>query len=94
MEVIIFNGKDIFTEDDFFTSLCKQAPEFGDYFGRNLDALNDYIDILSGKRIIWENFKISLTRLDKDFIRWFFHIIKNHNISVKKENEYIFVECR
>ena len=93
MEVIIINGNYIFSEDDFFNSLCKQVPELGCYFGRNLDALNDYIDLLSGKKILWGNFNLSLERLGSDFMEWLFYIIENYNSYIKDENEYIVLEC-
>lgn len=47
---IIFNGEEISSEKDFYDSLLKQVPEFGQYFGFNLDAFNDYIGLLEGKK--------------------------------------------
>lgn len=46
---IIFNGEKYHLKKIFYDSLLKQVPEFGQYFGFNLDAFNDYIGLLGKK---------------------------------------------
>lgn len=58
MEVII-NGRDVLSPEDFYKQLSNQVPELGEYFGNNLDALWDYIDVFDGKTIIWKDFLLS-----------------------------------
>lgn len=58
MEVII-NGSLIFSPSDFYKQICSQMPELGEYFGCNLDALWDYIDLFDNKTIIWKDFSIT-----------------------------------
>ena len=51
MEVII-DCSLLLDEEDFYTQLIKQV-DFGEFFGRNLDAFWDYIGLLYEKIIFW-----------------------------------------
>ena len=54
MEVII-DCSLLLDEEDFYTQLIKQV-DFGEFFGRNLDAFWDYIGLLYEKKIIFLNY--------------------------------------
>ncbi|MFZ7107937.1 barstar family protein [Avibacterium avium] len=66
MEIIIDLNK-IRCESDFYTQLMSQEKEFGIYFGKNLDALWDYIGLLGGKKIIFINYNFLNNKLRKFF---------------------------
>ena len=52
MEVII-DCSLLLDEEDFYTQLIKHV-DFGEFFGRNLDAFWDYIGLLYEKNNIFE----------------------------------------
>ena len=54
MEVII-DCSLLLDEEDFYTQLIKQV-DFGEFFGRNLDAFWDDIGLLYEKKIIFLNY--------------------------------------
>ena len=54
MEVII-DCSLLLDDEDFYTQLMKQV-DFGEFFGRNLDAFWDYIGLLYEKKIIFLNY--------------------------------------
>lgn len=66
MEIIV-EGKDIYSEKDFYIQIWKEEPDFGPYFGCNRSALRDYIGILDGQTVIWKNHIFSKNRLGNDF---------------------------
>lgn len=77
MEVIIDLGL-MSSKDDFYTQLTKQV-DFGEFFGCNLNALWDYIDLLEGKRIIFLNY--SLLKNDiHDFLVDIIDLINEYNV--------------
>ncbi len=86
---IIFNGEEISSEKDFYDSLLKQVPEFGQYFGFNLDAFNDYIGLLEGKKIIWNNSMLSRVRLGDLFLEIIKLIDENNKINKDLGGNYI-----
>ncbi|MGR6681224.1 barstar family protein, partial [Avibacterium paragallinarum] len=70
MEIIIDLNK-IRCELDFYTQLMSQEKEFGIYFGKNLDALWDYIGLLGGKKINFINYNF----LNNELRKFFFNVI-------------------
>ena len=86
MEIVI-DGNYIFKKDDFFDQLYGRGIDFGSYFGRNLSAFNDYIDLLEGRKIIWNNIKISRERLP-DFVEKIIDIINQYNNSIKYLDDF------
>lgn len=84
MEIII-EGKEIFSPDDFYKQLSKQVPELGEYFGNNLDALWDYIDIFDGKTIIWKDFFMSEKNIGS-YVYKIINIYEARNEELKKRN--------
>lgn len=84
MEVII-KGRDVLTPEDFYKQLSNQVPELGDYFGNNLDALWDYVDLFDGKTIIWNDFLISEKNLG-DYVYKILNIYKDRNKQLMLKN--------
>ncbi|WP_267965316.1 barstar family protein [Testudinibacter sp. TR-2022] len=64
---MILNGNNILSESDFYDELKKIHPDFGYYFGRNLNALRDYVGLLDGYTIRWVNYKYSKEKLKDNF---------------------------
>ncbi|MFU2090576.1 barstar family protein [Avibacterium avium] len=90
MEIIIDLNK-IRCESDFYTQLMSQEKEFGIYFGKNLDALWDYISLLGGNKIIFINYDFLIDEL-REFFFNIIDMIYSFNLkSIKSEltSEYL-----
>ena len=87
MEVII-DCSLLFDEDDFYIQLTKQV-DFGEFFGRNLDAFWDYIGLLYEKKIIFLNYG-SLSNNMALFVNKVINLINESNSEHKEDcKEYL-----
>lgn len=77
MEVVI-DLHQIKSPHDFYEQLTKQV-DFGAFFGRNLDALWDYIDLLEEKKISFINYSF-LDYCMYDFIAEVVSMINEYNL--------------
>lgn len=91
MEIVIIDLSKIEKADDFYDQLLQQVPDFGDFFGRNLNAFWDYIGLLGGKNVVFINSQY----LKKDiflFIKSIMEMIHESNVNsirLKLPNDYL-----
>lgn len=67
MEVVI-DLKLMETPTDFYDQLTSQV-DFGPFFGRNLDAFWDFIDLLEGEKIIFLNYHLLKDEMNDFFVK-------------------------
>lgn len=79
MEVII-DLKLIKNPDDFYNQLTYQV-DFGPFFGRNLDAFWDYIDLLEGEKVLFVNYSLLNESLNAFFVE-IISIINKYNLNL------------
>lgn len=78
MEIVI-DLKKITSNDNFYAQLTSQV-DFGEFFGRNLNAFWDCIDLLSGVRIYFVNYSMLNYDMKEFFIKIIF-LINEYNIN-------------
>ncbi|MCA6222966.1 barstar family protein [Photorhabdus antumapuensis] len=90
-KIIILNGKDICSENDFHQMLSEQL-EFGCYYGNNLDALWDRFsnDVERPITIIWLNSELSHQYLGDTFekIVAILNRVKEQDINFKLTDKF------
>ncbi|SMB80004.1 Barstar (barnase inhibitor) [Pasteurella testudinis DSM 23072] len=90
---IVLEGIDISNEYDVYFELWKQEPEFGPYFGFNIHALWDYIGLLEGDSIVWNNSELSRDRLGDDFYK-IISLFNDWNKNISTEDKKIKLYLR